>query len=255
MHITTLGTSHGDSTYCRFNSSTLFESNGALYLVDCGAPCDALLCRKGQDASKIRAVFCTHMHNDHVGGLTELIKTLIKYPKPDQHTTIFLTEAGAKEALLAWLGAMHIKVRDDLIEFKLTEEGDIYLDENITVNAYPTDHIPTSPLKPCTFAYIIADGANGGGAKRLLHTGDLWVDFHDYPKILLEEHFDLLLCEATHYKQETAAPLFAKSKIDRLIFIHIGNQWHGDGEAKLLEYCEGLPYPVAVAHDGDEFEL
>ena len=86
MKITTLGTSHGDSTYCRFNSSTLYEVNGASYLVDCGSPCEALLCRKGKDNSKIRAIFCTHMHDDHVGGVTEMIKILEKYPKPDQHT-------------------------------------------------------------------------------------------------------------------------------------------------------------------------
>jgi ribonuclease BN (tRNA processing enzyme) len=250
MRITTLGTSHGDSTYCRFNSSTLFESNGALYLIDCGAPCEALLCRKKKDFSKIRAVFCTHMHDDHVGGLTELIKILLKYPKPEQHTTIFLPEEGSKEALLGWLTAMHIKVKDELIEFKLTKPGDIYRDENIIVTAYPTDHIPSSPVKPCTFAYIIAEGD-----KRLLHTGDLWVDFHDYPKILLDEHFNLLLCEATHYKPETALNLFAQSKIDRLIFVHIGNAWHGEGESKLLNYFKSFPYPVAVAHDGDEFDL
>ncbi|MCI8386943.1 MAG: ribonuclease Z [Clostridiales bacterium] len=250
MHITTLGTSHGDSTYCRFNSSTLYESGDSLYLVDCGAPCEALLCRKGKDFHKIRAVFCTHMHNDHVGGLTELIKILLKYKKPGQHTTIFLPEADADKALIGWLNAMHLDPTDDVISFETVKPGQLYMDENISVSAYPTDHIPSSPVKPCTFAYIISEGD-----KRLLHTGDLWVDFHDYPKILLDEHFDLLLCEATHYKQATAAPLFERSKIDRMIFIHIGNEWHGEGEMKLYNFCGNLPYPVLVAHDGDEFEL
>ncbi len=253
MKITTLGTSHGDSTYCRFNSSTLYEVNGASYLIDCGSPCEALLCRKGKDNSKIRAIFCTHMHDDHVGGVTEMIKILEKYPKPGQHTEIFFPEKGAAEALIPWLAALHMKIDPNLIGFSLTVPGEIYSDENIKVEAYPTDHIPSSPVKPITFAYIITDKTTG---KRLLHTGDLWVDFHDYPPILMEEHFDLLVCEATHYKQETAAPLFRKSLVDRLIFVHIGNRWHGEkGEADLLGYCKDLPYPVSVAHDGDEFEL
>lgn len=250
MHITTLGTSHGDSTYCRFNSSTLYESGDSLYLVDCGSPCEALLCRKGKDFSKLRAVFCTHMHDDHVGGLTELIKILLKYPRPGQHTTIFLPEKGAKDALIGWLDAMHITVRDELISFAEVTAGELYSDGNISVSAYPTDHIPSAKVKPCTFAYIISEGG-----RRLLHTGDLWADFHDYPKILLEENFDLLLCEATHYKQSEAHPLFMRSRVGRLIFIHIGNEWHGDGENRLLSQCADLPYPVSVAHDGDEFEL
>jgi len=252
MKITTLGTSHGDSTYCRFNSSTLYEFDNALYLIDCGAPCEGLLCRKGKDFSKIRAVFCTHMHDDHVGGITELIKILQKYPHPNQHTTFYLPEEAAIEPLIGWLAAMHIKIRPELVSFEAVRPGEIYEDENVIVFAYPTDHIPSSPIKPCTFSYILNDKTQG---KRLLHTGDLWVDFHDYPKILLDEHFDLLVCEATHYKQETAAPLFAQSKIDRLIFNHIGNKWHGEGETQLLDYCKDLPYPVTVSHDGDEFDF
>ncbi len=252
MKITTLGTSHGDSTYCRFNSSTLYETGAASYLVDCGAPCEALLCRKGKDNSRIRAIFVTHMHDDHVGGITEMIKILEKYPKPGQHTSIFLPERGAAEALTVWLSAMHIPVKPELIGFSLVTPGEIYSDENISVEAYPTDHIPKSPVKPVTFAYIITEKASG---KRLLHTGDLWVDFHDYPEILTREHFDLLVCEATHYKQSTAAPLFRKTLADRLIFTHIGNEWHGEGESRLLGLCADFPYPVAAAHDGDEFEL
>lgn len=250
MHITTLGTSHGDSTYCRFNSSTLYESGGACYLIDCGAPCEALLCRKEKDFSKIRAVFCTHMHNDHVGGLTELVKILLKYARPEQHTTIFFSEAGAKEAFIGWLRAMHLEINDDLISFQVVRPGEIYTDENIAVRAYPTDHIQNAPVKPSTFAYIIAEGD-----KRLLHTGDLSGDLHDYPKLLMEEHFDLLLCEATHYNPESAVLLFAHSQIDRLILSHIGNCWHGSGEKTLLAYYNSLPYPVVIAHDGDEFTL
>ena len=250
MHITTLGTSHGDATYCRFNSSTLYETGGAMYLIDCGAPCDALLCRKGKDNSKLRAIFCTHMHDDHVGGLTEMIKALEKYPKG--HTDIFLPERGASDALTVWLAAMHIKLLPVIVDFRLTVPGGIYSDENITVEAYPTDHIPSAPVKPVTFAYIITEKSTG---KRILHTGDLWVDFHDYPKILLSERFDLLVCEATHYSQEKAAPLFAKTLTDRMIFNHIGNKWHGDGEAVLMGYCKDLLYPVSVSHDGDEFDL
>ena len=64
MKIITLGTSHGDSTPTRFNSSTLYETDGVLYLVDVGAPAEASLKRKGYSCSDVRAAFITHMHDD-----------------------------------------------------------------------------------------------------------------------------------------------------------------------------------------------
>ena len=88
MRITTLGTSHGDHTYCRFNSSTLFESGNRLYLFEAGAPANGLLVRAGKDVCSIKAVFITHMHEDHAGGLPGLIKSLLKYAQPGQHTLL-----------------------------------------------------------------------------------------------------------------------------------------------------------------------
>ena len=250
MHIITLGTSHGDSTYCRFNSSTLYESGDSLYLVDCGAPCEALLLRKNKDFSRVRAVFCTHMDNDHVGGLTELIKMLVKYADPKNHTTVYLTEPGAEKALKTWLNVMHVHPREEVVSFKLVNSGMIYSDGNITVSAYPTEHIPPSHGRANSYFYVIEE-VN----KRVLHTGDLCGDFHDYPKVLFDEHFDLLICESTHYDMVKAQHQFAQSKVDRLLFNHVSNEWHGDGEARLVEICKKLPYPVMVAHDGDEFDV
>jgi len=250
MKVTTLGTSHGDSTFNRFNTSTLYEVGDAMYLIDCGAPCEGLLRRAGKDNSKLRAIFVTHMHNDHIGGITELYKILTKYIKPGQHTVVYLPEEGVKEALYGWLRAMHLTIREDIISFHVTKPGEIYSDDRLTVAAYPTDHIPNSPIKPITFSYILS-----AENKRLLHSGDLWGDFHDYPKILLEEHFDLLVCECTHFKAEVAVPLFQNTKADRMIFIHVADRWHGtQGEMDFYQAYKPISVPFLLAHDGDVFE-
>ena len=61
MHgrIITLGTSHGDPTWCRFNSSTLLQVCGKSYLIDAGAPVNALMIRQGCRQQELCAFFPT----------------------------------------------------------------------------------------------------------------------------------------------------------------------------------------------------
>ncbi len=262
MRVYTLGTSHGDSTFSRFNSSTAYETdNGVIYLVDAGAPCEALLRRKGLNAKDVRAVFISHMHDDHAGGLSGLIKQVGKYHLLRQIPfTLFLPEATAIEPLKNWISALHEST--DIVEFLSVDDGIIYDDENLTVTAIRTAHLRTKGRcegDPCSFAYVLYFKKED---KRILHTGDLWSDFSDFPKIANDEHFDLCLCEATHYSPDTALPILEKAKFNKLIFIHVADKWHvkineswnvDNGEKRLIQICLSLPYPVSVAHDGDEF--
>lgn len=264
VRIYTLGTSHGDSTFARFNSSTAYEvSDGTLYLLDAGAPVEALLRRKGLRAQRLRAAFVTHMHDDHAGGLTGLIKQIIKYPGDRSFPfTLHLPEERAIGALKGWFAALHENAEDAWLEYRAVDDGVIYEDENLHVTAIRTQHLRTrgrTEGDPCSFAYVLHFKKEN---RTILHTGDLRSDFADFPKISAERHFDACLCEATHYKPEDSQEMLLHAQFDRLIFIHIADRWHKaieggwrvhDGERELLQYCEGFPYPVCVAHDGDEF--
>jgi len=246
MLITTLGTSHGDHTYCRFNSSTLFESDPQSILIDAGEPVNALMIRKEKTFCALRAVFITHMHNDHVGGLPSLIKALIRYPVDGQHTTIFIPENGA-EAIKPWLKAQHLPTESPYFTFQTVHPGTIYQDDIFSVTAIGTQHI-FSENEPASYAYLIeCEG------KKVLCTGDLRADFLDFPVIAKTETIDLCLCEATHYQPPQALPFLMESRFQRLIFNHVYNTWHGDGENRLKGFFSKLPYPVEVAHDGDEY--
>jgi ribonuclease BN (tRNA processing enzyme) len=249
MVITTLGTSHGDHTYCRFNSSTLFEIGNSLYLIDSGAPVNGLMVRAKKDFGKVKAVFITHMHDDHVGGLPGLIKTLLKYPANGQHTHVYLPESNAAPALGVWLKAQHLPWPSELITVNTVKEGLVYSDGVLSVRAIGTHHLK-HPDFPISFAYDLeAEG------KRIMYTGDLSADFSDFPGILKEKDYDLCICECTHYSPYDALPVLQKCRIKRIIFNHIHNPWHGEGEEKLKGIMSGLPYPFEIAHDGDGFIL
>lgn len=253
MRITTLGTSHGDATYCRFQSSTLYEIGEKAYLIDAGQPVDALLTRRGFPIMNISAVFLTHMHSDHVAGLPQFIAAFNKYNgkaamahnrpehKPDR-CTVFFPESGVTSAMEAWMSAMHRNVVQNYVSYQLTQPGVIFDDGNLRVQAIRTRHLGKDTP---SYAYVLqAEG------KTVLHTGDLASDFSDFPGLSVP--CDLCICEATHYKPETALPVFEKCRFGALWFTHIHNPWHGEtGERDLLSRYKTLPFPVSVAHDGD----
>jgi len=266
MIIHTLGTGHGDSTFSRFNSSTLYETDdGMLYMIDAGAPADALMRRQGCCIHNLRAVFLTHMHNDHVGGLPEIIKQVDKYPSERQiPLSVYLPEKGAIPALQGWLYAIHMgKEQRGGVEYLAAEPGELFEDENLQVTAIRTRHlldVETDSI-PCSLAYVLRFKKEN---RTVLHTGDLWTDFTDFPQIAAEQHFDACLCEATHYDPGVAAETLREAKLGRLILTHIANRWHtyirggwemDDGERKLLSFFRDLPYPVDIAHDGDRFRI
>ena len=249
MLIKTLGTSHGDPTNIRFNSSTLYQIGKELYLVDCGEPCDALMIRSGRNPHDVRAVFITHMHDDHTSGLSALCKEKYKY-KSDCTMKVMLSEEAAIAPFKGYLDAIHIRHTGGDVEFDYIKPNTLtYSDENIRVTSYRTNHVNHGQFP--SFSYKIeCEG------KKILHTGDLECDFSDFPKIALEEDFDACVCELTHYDLEKALPIFKKCRFKKLIFSHIGNNWHGkDNEDRLYEICKELPYPAILAFDGDEFVI
>ena len=176
--------------------------------------------------------------------------------------SVFLPEENAIEPFRNYISSLRINADSEVVEYQSVSDGKVYEDENIIVSAVRTKHLHTiSDYEgtPCSFAYVLhfkKENIN------VLHTGDLNENFEDYPEIAYEKDFDVCICEATHYKPENAVEKFKKSRFKKLIFNHISEAWHirvgiswdvDNGEKRLLEYCKDVPYPVFIAHDGDEY--
>ena len=166
---------------------------------------------------------------------------------------VHLPEESAIPALKNWLYALHEDPGHPLLDLRASHEGLLYEDDTVRISAIRTRHLVDRAGEPCSFAYALHFKEEN---LTVLHTGDLRADFSDYPAQAQTQHFDVCLCEATHYPPEDAQPVLATAQLDRLIFIHIADRWHlPGGEEALLGYFTHLPYPVQVAHDGDEFVI
>ena len=243
--IVLLGTAHGDPTRERYNSSALLKiPSGDAWLIDAGTPALATLIRGGFDLGRLRGVFITHMHEDHFGGLPDIIKFQAKYRNPAQ---IWLPEEAAIRGMKDFMALAHRPVPDELIRFHVLRPGAFEVEQGLKVRAVPTEHASNEGRDFPSFAleFTAPEGT------RVLFTGDLSYDFHDFPAGI---EADMAFCELTHYDLAHALPVLVKERFGRLIFNHVGNQWHGaDAEKRFREMTRDLPYPCAIAHDGDRF--
>jgi ribonuclease BN (tRNA processing enzyme) len=243
MRIITLGTSHGATERGRACSATLIEVEGAYYLFDCGGDVEPKMTNMGLPIESIRAVFISHMHEDHAGTLSSIAKRFTVYQPEESRVKMYLPEKRGIEAFRGWLSALHLP---NLWKLSLleVEEGEIYSDGRLRVFAIPTRHIEGGRYP--SFAYVIeAEG------KRLLYSGDLSGDFSDYPEVVNREDFDLIICELTHYEPERNFEAIKASRTKGLLFTHI---WEGK-IAPVLAKAPELPFKLDIATDGAEYVI
>ena len=246
MKIITLGTSHGGAEPGRACSGTLIEINGCRYLFDCGGSVESKMLNLGLPIESIRCVFISHMHEDHVGSLSAIAKRFTSYIKTDECVKIFFPESEGLSAFKNWLYSMHFnKTRlSEKVLFDVIEKNQIYSDENICVSAIPTQHLENG--KYPSFAFVIRSEN-----EKILYTGDLACDFHDYPDIVFKESFDAIVCELVHFNIENNLETMSKSKTKKLIFTHM----RSDRVALIKENINKFPFPVYISEDNMEFNI
>lgn len=76
FNITILGSASAKPTVNRHPSSQVVNFHEQHYLIDAGEGCQQQMVRAGINPLKIRAVFISHLHGDHLYGLFPLISTM-----------------------------------------------------------------------------------------------------------------------------------------------------------------------------------
>jgi ribonuclease BN (tRNA processing enzyme) len=224
IKITHLGTCSGTEPIKNLHhNSIVLEVNGVNYWFDAGENCAHYAHTSGIDVMKTKALFISHCHIDHTGGMPLIFNTMrkmfVKYNQRLISNDTLKVFIPRKEVFDATFTLLNFKERKELnFEYNPVKDGVIFEDENVKVTAYHNQHLHESGENGWhSFSYLIeAEG------KRIVFSGDVGCPYELNP--LLEKPCDLLMHETGHHKVKDVLD-YAKSKnVKRLRFIHHGRE-------------------------------
>ena len=250
MKIKFLGTGHGIPDADRFCSATMIEVGDAIYIIDAGAPLLETLLKAGKDPQKVRAIFITHTHADHIGGLYGYLSAANWFYKKAAPTVYMpdRKEWDLLSQLIAYVGDR--PVDESRIRWSGVREGLFYEDENIRIFASSTQHL--QQVGRPSYSFLVE-----AEEKKIVFSGDLsqWLEEADYPAAAMEQETDMVICEFAHFTPEQIEPYMEKTRTKQFWFNHVGLSKKFDRFEAMRLLGEKMPYPVFAARDGDEITM
>lgn len=185
MQIHTLGTAAGTMPHPGFHhASVAVETDAGLWFFDAGECCAYTAHLAGVDLLKTKAIFLSHPHMDHVGGLGDLLwyirkanlrlRVLTKEDALDIYTPCRETVDGFFTVLSHTEGAFRTEYRHAVHTF---DAGIIYDRFGLRVQAIPTHHMIPVNGRDQSFGFRISDGR-----KSIVYSGDM--NLEDVPALL-----------------------------------------------------------------------
>lgn len=249
MKIHFLGTCSGtepmpDMHHC----SLVFEINGIYYWFDAGENSShTAMTKMGIDLSRVRSVFISHPHIDHIGGLPNLVYALNKLvwrktPHIDDNTVNFYLPGSTLFPKVVDLAFGNRASYPLTMNSFRVNDGKIYDDENVTVTALHTTHLGEDGSAGWhAYSYLIeAEG------KRVLFSGDVG-KFSDLDG-QIGDGVDVLIMETGHHKVSDVLDYAESKKVGKLIFNHHGREIIGDRAAAQAQ-IDASSVDAVIAND------
>ena len=249
--LTVLGSSSGMPSVSRFCSSIFVRTGNFGYLWDCGEGTSFSLLRNRIDPQLIEAIFISHAHIDHLGGLFLLVQ-MMYLERRRLSLSIFVPEeavAGVKNFLntcYLFPGIVSFGIHVDPVTDKFEFEH-----EGIIIKTHPNRHLMGNqtaieelklPHKMQSFCYVL--DING---KKIVYSGDI-ASSDDLAGIV--EDSDLLITECFHPKLVKLFSLISESRVKSVVFAHIPTELEGKEEEILIQAKTMGLENFILAYDG-----
>ena len=235
------------------HTSIVFEINGLYYWFDAGEGCSRTAHLSGIDLLKVKSIFVSHPHFDHIGGLGGLMwnmrKLTLRMPDrrpPDNEVNLYVPDMESWEGIFTMLKCTE-KGFDCEYDINVNKvcEGKVYSDKNITVYAYHNNHLGENDKR--SFTYRI-EAEN----KSVVFSGDVKT-VHDADQAIVDG-CDIFVMETGHHSMEDIIDFVNQKNIGTLVFTHhgrfiINNRPEAEGK---LNLCNKK---AVIANDGMIMEV
>jgi len=251
--VTFLGTGPGTALPGRGQSSILLMTPGANILLDAGEPCSGRLLTLGFPLPDLDAVWITHAHPDHVGGLPMLLQASSAHQRKESLSLGL--PAHLVDPLSAWLQAILLPA--EIVAFPLDvfswRVGETKTMGDVSMTPWLTTHLDEAREgAPELESFLFVIHAAG---QRVVYSGDIGSASDLVPA--LQEPVDVLICELAHISVKDLIKVLAPVRIGMLCLTHVGAAFEESRGEVQEELGEKLPLTDAIylPDDGERFEF
>lgn len=250
-----LGTCSGTEPMAGMRYCALaIEVGDLLYWFDAGEGCSHTAYAAGLDITRTAALFISHAHIDHTGGLPNLLFVLNKVsgryrkPLPNGNTLAVFTPdaamlAAAREVAMGAGDVMRYTLRERGIA-----DGPLFDDGHVRVSALHNRHLAGDGEGGAwhSFSFLIETGG-----KRIVFSGD--VAAPEELDGLIGEGVDILIMETGHHRVADVCAYATARGVKRLYFNHHGREIIEDRAAATRQtaaFAAAHGIEITICHDG-----